>query len=165
MQPRPPVYLERLRRKVLSPLFDRLGYDLVPAAPDWSHRPTSPREVATLLDTAAAILERDLAAAGIVSPRPLATMAETISVCRALLAGETMDFKGEVFHVAGRRLASGARNVPIVLAASRPHMLRLAGRESDGVLISAATSALASACTRACRSEPQMPARDTRRRI
>ena len=65
MQPRPPVYLERLRRKVLSPLFDRLGYDLVPAAPDWSHRPTSPREVTTLLDAAAAILERDLAAAGI----------------------------------------------------------------------------------------------------
>lgn len=65
MQPRPPIYLERLRRKVLSPLFDRLGYDLVPAAPDWSHRPTSPREVTTLLESAAAILERDLAAAGI----------------------------------------------------------------------------------------------------
>ncbi|MFB0492783.1 hypothetical protein ABIE45_005369 [Methylobacterium sp. OAE515] len=65
MQPRPPVYLERLRRKVLSPLFDRLGYDLVPAAPDWSHRPTSPREVTTLLESAAAILARDLAAAGI----------------------------------------------------------------------------------------------------
>jgi hypothetical protein len=66
MQARPPVMLERLRRKVLSPLFDRLGYDLVPAAPDWSHRPTSPREVATLLESAAAILERDLAAAGLV---------------------------------------------------------------------------------------------------
>ncbi|MFC6747440.1 hypothetical protein ACFQFG_24970 [Methylobacterium persicinum] len=42
MQPRPPIVLERLRRKVLGPLFDRLGYDLVPASPDWSHRPTSP---------------------------------------------------------------------------------------------------------------------------
>ncbi len=65
IQPRPPVLLERLRRKVLSPLFDRLGYDLVPAAPDWSHRPTSPREVAMLLNSAASILERDLAAAGL----------------------------------------------------------------------------------------------------
>jgi len=65
MQPRPPVMLERLRRKVLSPLFDRLGYDLVPAAPDWSHRPTSPREVATLLESAAAILERDFSASGL----------------------------------------------------------------------------------------------------
>ena len=65
MQQRPPVLLERLRRRVLSPLFDRLGYDLVPAAPDWSHRPTSAHEVATLLGAAAAILERDLAAAGL----------------------------------------------------------------------------------------------------
>ncbi|MCJ2017957.1 hypothetical protein MKK84_11050 [Methylobacterium sp. E-065] len=64
-QMRPPVVLERLRRKVLGPLFDRLGYDLVPAAPDWSHRPTSAREVATLLESAAVILERDLAAAGL----------------------------------------------------------------------------------------------------
>ena len=65
MQQRPPVILERLRRRVLSPLFDRLGYDLVPAASDWSHRPTSEREVATLLGSAAAILASDLAAAGI----------------------------------------------------------------------------------------------------
>ena len=65
MQQRPHVMLERLRRRVLSPLFDRLGYDLVPAAPDWSHRPTSAHEVATLLGSAADILERDLAAAGL----------------------------------------------------------------------------------------------------
>lgn len=65
MQQRPPVILERLRRRVLSPLFDRLGYDLVPAASDWSHRPTSEREVATLLGSAAAILDRDLSAAGL----------------------------------------------------------------------------------------------------
>ena len=32
-QMRPPIVMERLRRKVLAPLFDRLGYDLVPAAP------------------------------------------------------------------------------------------------------------------------------------
>ncbi len=65
MQPRPPVVLERLRRKVLGPLFDRLGYDLVPAAPDWTHRPTSPREVARLLDAAAEILHGDLRASGL----------------------------------------------------------------------------------------------------
>jgi hypothetical protein len=71
MQARPPVVLERLRRRVLGPLFDRLGYDLVPAAPDWTHRPTSPREVLLLLDSAADILERDLAAAGIVPDEPV----------------------------------------------------------------------------------------------
>jgi 5,10-methylenetetrahydromethanopterin reductase len=45
-----------------------------------------------------------------------------------------------MFTVTGRRLANGGRAIPIVLAASRPNMLRLAGRQTDGVLISAATS-------------------------
>jgi 5,10-methylenetetrahydromethanopterin reductase len=82
----------------------------------------------------------DLEAAGIGAPRPLKTIAEAIDICRSLLAGEMTEFKGQVFQVSGRRLASGARNVPIVLAASRPNMLKLAGRATDGVLISAATS-------------------------
>jgi 5,10-methylenetetrahydromethanopterin reductase len=82
----------------------------------------------------------DLKAAGIDSPRPLKTIGEAVQICRSLLAGEMTDFQGQVFHVAGRRLANGARNVPIVLAASRPNMLQAAGRETDGVLISAATS-------------------------
>ena len=82
----------------------------------------------------------DLKAAGIAAPRPLKTLGEAIAICRSLLAGEMTDFHGEVFGVSGRRLANGARNVPIVLAASRPNMLRLAGRATDGVLISAATS-------------------------
>jgi 5,10-methylenetetrahydromethanopterin reductase len=50
------------------------------------------------------------------------------------------DFQGEMFKVAGRRLANGGCRIPIVIAASRPNMLKLAGRQSDGVLISAATS-------------------------
>ena len=82
----------------------------------------------------------DLSSAGIASPRPIKTLAEAIAVCRSLLAGDMTDFHGEVFRVSGRRLANGARNVPIVLAASRPNMLKLAGRATDGVLISAATS-------------------------
>ena len=82
----------------------------------------------------------DLQAAGIEAPRPIRTLTEAIAICRSLLAGEMTDFQGEVFRVSGRRLAGGARNVPIVLAASRPNMLQLAGRATDGVLISAATS-------------------------
>jgi 5,10-methylenetetrahydromethanopterin reductase len=82
----------------------------------------------------------DLKAAGLEATRPLVTIDEAVKVCRALLAGEMPDFNGQVFRVAGRRLANGARKVPIVIAASRSRMLRLAGRETDGVLISAATS-------------------------
>ena len=82
----------------------------------------------------------DLNAAGLEATRPLVSIDETVKICRALLAGEMADFQGQMFRVSGRRLANGGRNVPIVLAASRTRMLKLAGRESDGVLISAATS-------------------------
>ena len=82
----------------------------------------------------------DLKAAGLEATRPLVTIDETVKICRALLAGEMVNFEGRVFNVSGRRLANGGRNVPIVIAASRAKMLQLAGRETDGVLISAATS-------------------------
>jgi 5,10-methylenetetrahydromethanopterin reductase len=87
----------------------------------------------------------DLKAAGLEATRPLVSIGETVKICRALLAGEMADFQGQMFRVSGRRLANGGRpnsahKVPIVLAASRARMLKLAGRESDGVLISAATS-------------------------
>ena len=87
----------------------------------------------------------DLKAAGLEATKPLVSIGETVKICRALLAGEMADFQGQIFQVSGRRLANGGRpnsahKVPIVLAASRARMLKLAGRESDGVLISAATS-------------------------
>ncbi|HEY8333889.1 MAG TPA: LLM class flavin-dependent oxidoreductase [Tardiphaga sp.] len=83
---------------------------------------------------------RDLEAAGLKAEHPIGTMREAIGVARALLSGEAIDFKGERFQVAGRRLANGARDIPIFLAASGPQMLELAGAVADGVLISAATS-------------------------
>src|SRR3981189_1851799 len=82
----------------------------------------------------------DLKAAGIDATKPLMTIGETVKICRAPLEGEMVDFQGQVFHVSGRRLANGGRKVPIVVAASRAKMLQLAGRETEGVLISAATS-------------------------
>ena len=82
----------------------------------------------------------DLKAAGIDSPKPLVAIGEAVKICRQLFAGEMADFHGQMFNVEGRRLVNGGRRIPIVLAASRPNMLRLAGRQTDGVLISAATS-------------------------
>jgi 5,10-methylenetetrahydromethanopterin reductase len=83
---------------------------------------------------------RDLEAAGLKAEHPLGMLRESIAVSRALLSGEVVDFKGERFQVSGRRLANGARNIPIFLAASGPQMLELAGAAADGVLISAGTS-------------------------
>jgi 5,10-methylenetetrahydromethanopterin reductase len=83
---------------------------------------------------------RDLEAVGLTAEQPVATLRETIAISRALLAGDTVDFAGQRLRASGRRLATGARPLPIWLAASGPYMLELAGAQADGVLISAATS-------------------------
>jgi 5,10-methylenetetrahydromethanopterin reductase len=97
----------------------------------------------------------DLQAAGISSPRSLRTLHEAIEISRKLFAGELVQHDGQVFRVHGRRLVNGGRTIPIVLAASGPNMLSLAGSAADGVLISAATS---TPFARACLERAQMGA-------
>ncbi len=82
----------------------------------------------------------DLKSIGIEAEKPLRIMREGLELARALLSGETVRVNGEFFCVQGRRLATGARPVPLVLAASGPRMLELAGAATDGVLLSAGTS-------------------------
>jgi len=82
----------------------------------------------------------DLDAAGIARLRPLAALEESIDIARALLAGEIVRHRGDRFQVSGRALETGRQDVPIILAATGPRMLQLAGRRADGVLLSAATS-------------------------
>ena len=82
----------------------------------------------------------DLAAAGIVAERPLARVSEAIEICRRLYAGEILDHAGETYRLGGRGLINAPRDIPIVLAASGPRMLALAGRAADGVLLSTTVS-------------------------
>jgi 5,10-methylenetetrahydromethanopterin reductase len=82
----------------------------------------------------------DLRGAGIASPRPLRTMREAIEICRALLAGEAVEYAGEIFKIEGRRLINADRAMPVLLAAAGPQMLALAGAAADGVIISGGTS-------------------------
>ena len=82
----------------------------------------------------------DLAAAGIAAAHPARTLGEAIAVCRALYAGETVAHDGAVFRLRDRRLASGVHAIPIILAATGPRMLALAGDRADGVLISGGVS-------------------------
>ena len=83
---------------------------------------------------------RDLAALGIEPARPLQAISESISMARALLSGDIVHFDGVRYRAKGRRLSSGKHDIPILVAASGPKMLEVAGAEADGVLISAATS-------------------------
>lgn len=82
----------------------------------------------------------DLRSIGLRAAGPLRVMREALELARALLAGEEVRVDGESFRVHGRRLATGMRPVPLVLAASGPRMLELAGAVADGVLISAGAS-------------------------
>ena len=82
----------------------------------------------------------DLDAAGIAAERPLARISESIEICRRLYAGETLDHEGAIYRLGGRGLINAPRDIPIVLAASGPRMLALAGRAADGVLLSTTVS-------------------------
>ena len=90
----------------------------------------------------------DRDAAGIEAPSPVTALRESILICRGLFAGEAVRVEGRLFRTGGgRALVNGAAAVPIILAASRPGTLRLAGQVADGVLLSGATSrAHARAC-------------------
>lgn len=69
--------------------------------------------------------------------RPLAYMAEFLTLLRACLSGERVDFSGRFLEVRGFRLdiGLGERRPQVVLAALGPQMLRLGGRLADGVLL------------------------------
>ena len=73
---------------------------------------------------------------GIEFAEPYRRARDTIRFLRAALAGEKVDNEYETFAVRGFRLARPVEHPPpIFLAALRPGMLRLAGREADGVIL------------------------------
>ena len=68
--------------------------------------------------------------------RPYARVRDTVRCVKALLAGEKVTEEYETFTVTGMRLgAPPPAPVPVMVAALRAGMLRLAGRESDGAII------------------------------
>lgn len=82
----------------------------------------------------------DLQSVGIDGSKPLGVMREAIQLTRALFSGETVHFEGQSFQVRGRVLGNGHPRIPLILAASGPQMLELAGASADGVLITAGSS-------------------------
>jgi 5,10-methylenetetrahydromethanopterin reductase len=77
---------------------------------------------------------------GVSRERPLRAMREVVETVRALLAGQTVTFKGEFVQLDDVELdyvhqARAAKPVPIVIGATGDQMLRLAGEIADGVLL------------------------------
>jgi probable F420-dependent oxidoreductase len=73
---------------------------------------------------------------GIPFDKPYARVRDTLRFLRAALAGEKVTEEYETFSVKGFRLGRPPAQVPpLLVAALRPGMLRLAGREGDGVIL------------------------------
>jgi len=69
--------------------------------------------------------------------RPLAQTREYVTLLRACLSGEKVDFAGDFYQVKGFRLGVrlGERKPKIVIGALNPKMLALAGEVADGVAL------------------------------
>lgn len=85
--------------------------------------------------------------------RPLTAARETLTVLRAILAGERTDHDGEVVSSTRFQLAIGSLPSPprLYLAAMGPKMLALAGGWADGVLLNWSTAAEVSRAAAAVR--------------
>jgi probable F420-dependent oxidoreductase len=68
--------------------------------------------------------------------RPYQRVRDTVRFLRAAFAGDRVTFQGDTFEIDGFRLGRVPPHPPrILVAALREGMLRLAGRESDGVVL------------------------------
>jgi alkanesulfonate monooxygenase SsuD/methylene tetrahydromethanopterin reductase-like flavin-dependent oxidoreductase (luciferase family) len=73
--------------------------------------------------------------------RPLAQVREFVTLLRACLSGESVDFEGDFYKVSRFRLGIrlGEHRPKIVIGALNEGMLRLAGEVADGVLLDSVT--------------------------
>jgi 5,10-methylenetetrahydromethanopterin reductase len=79
-----------------------------------------------------------LEAIGVGYPRPATTLREAVTVVRALLSGETVDFEGSVFRVEGARLRRPPGALPPIAIGTRSEkVMRLAGELADAALVGA----------------------------
>src|SRR4249920_3674888 len=64
-------------------------------------------------------------------PATLAQMRACISTVKGLLSGQTVDFEG----TPGRLAYAAGRHIPVIMAASGPKAIEVAGEIADGVLL------------------------------
>jgi probable F420-dependent oxidoreductase len=121
----------------------RLGTAIIPA---FTHPPAVlAQQVASLADAAPGRLLVGIGASsnviverwnGIPFERPYQRVRDTVRFLRQALTGEKVTQDFETFSVQGFRLGIPPAEVPkLLVAALRPGMLRLAGREGDGVIL------------------------------
>ena len=68
--------------------------------------------------------------------KPVKTCEEAITVIRAIVGGESVDFKGETITTNRIRIQIPVKgDIPIIVGCRRPLMLQMAGRVADGILL------------------------------
>ena len=72
---------------------------------------------------------------GIERAKPYRVLRDTVQVMKALWSGESVNWQGETHQLVDASLATGAQSIPIWISSRGPLLLRLAGREADGVLL------------------------------
>ena len=74
---------------------------------------------------------------GMVQDRPVRALREAIEILRVLLAGEPVDYEGEIFKAKRGKLnfAPVRPTIPIFVASHSRQVLKLCGRIADGVLL------------------------------
>lgn len=66
---------------------------------------------------------------------PIGYLQEYLTVCRLGLAGSPVAHEGRYFSLKGVSIDPSSYDIPLVVAAHNPMMLKLAGRLADGVLL------------------------------
>jgi len=74
---------------------------------------------------------------GIERDAPLAVMGDTIEILQALWSGESVTWAGKRTRLDEAQLSHGSQTIPIWVAARGEHMLELAGRKADGLVLMA----------------------------
>ncbi len=72
---------------------------------------------------------------GLATPKPVATLRETVALLRGLWNGETVSIDGSVVQARGARLQGGPAAVPISIGTRSPQVMRLAGEVADSALV------------------------------
>jgi 5,10-methylenetetrahydromethanopterin reductase len=72
---------------------------------------------------------------GVSRRRPAAALRDAVTIIRRLLAGEEVDYEGEVVSLRGGRLNFRARPLPIYVAGRGPRVVETAGAIADGVIV------------------------------
>jgi 5,10-methylenetetrahydromethanopterin reductase len=66
---------------------------------------------------------------------PLAVVRDSMDICRKLWSGEKINYEGERFSLKNARINMKSPNIPVWIAGRGKQMLQLAGKFSDGVLM------------------------------